>query len=375
MNTIVFTGGGTGGHIFPGLAVVDELRKKTVLNIVWIGSSRGMDRELVENHHVTFYGISTGKLRRYFSLSNLADMFRIVGGVFSSFFLLLKLKPVLVFSKGGFVSVPPCFAAKILRIPVITHECDFSPGLATRINARSASTILVSYEETRSAFPEKLRNRITVTGNPVRPVFYSASSEKGRSFLGCTGNDIPILFVQGGSLGARQVNDMVAGCLDKLCSRFIVVHQTGAQNADQMTVPENPLTRERYKPFTFIRSEMPDVLAAASVVVARSGANTVWQCAASGKPMILVPLEKGSSRGDQVENAAYFVSRGAAIMLTGTDATSEKLAETVLTFADNPDLREEMAAKSAVLGAVRPASVIADLVASKAEEALHGGDR
>ena len=375
MNTIVFTGGGTGGHIFPGLAVVDELRKKTALNIVWIGSSRGMDRELVENHHVTFYGISTGKLRRYFSLSNLADMFRIVGGVFSSFFLLLKLKPVLVFSKGGFVSVPPCFAAKILRIPVITHECDFSPGLATRINARSASTILVSYEETRSAFPEKLRNRITVTGNPVRPVFYSASSEKGRSFLGCAENDIPILFVQGGSLGARQVNDMVAGCLDKLCSRFIVVHQTGAQNADQMTLPENPLTRERYKPFTFIRSEMPDVLAAASVVVARSGANTVWECAASGKPMILVPLEKGSSRGDQVENAAYFVSRGAAIMLTGTDATAEKLAETVLTFADNPDLREEMAAKSAVLGAVRPASVIADLVASKAEEALHGGDR
>lgn len=362
MNPIVFTGGGTGGHIFPGLAVVDELRNKAASEIVWIGSSRGVDREIVEGHGVRFYGIPSGKLRRYFSWANLADLFRIIGGFFSAFVLLLKIKPVLLFSKGGFVSVPPCLAARILRIPVITHECDFSPGLATRINAKSASRIFVSYEATKNAFPVSIQSKITVTGNPVRPVFYSASAEKGRSFLGCAGNETPILFILGGSLGARQVNSLIAGCLDQLCSRYIVVHQTGPQNTDQTVQSTNPLTRERYKPFPFIRAEMPDVLAAASIVVARSGANTVWECAVAGKPMVLIPLEKGSSRGDQIENAQFFVSRGAAIMLTGADATPEKLSRVVIDLADNPRLFGDMSSNSASLGVTRPAALIADLI-------------
>jgi len=359
MSVIVFTGGGTGGHIFPGLAVADELRNTKGLEIVWIGASKGMDRRLVEGHGIRFYGIPTGKLRRYASFSNFVDLFRIAGGFFSALFILLKLRPVLVFSKGGFVSVPPCLAAGLLRIPVITHECDFSPGLATRINARSASEIFVSCEDTRDQFPERLRKRVSVTGNPVRPAFYSASAERGRAFLGCSENDTPILFVQGGSLGARQVNDLVSGCLDELCARFIVVHQTGEQNTDQIMRPENPVTRERYKPFPFIRAEMPDVLAASSLVLARSGANTVWECAAAGKPMVLVPLEKGSSRGDQVENARYFVSHGAAVMLSGADATPEKLLSLLDKLAANDRLRADMAANAAALGAGRPAALIA----------------
>jgi len=365
MNPTVFTGGGTGGHIFPGLAVIDELRASTGLEIVWIGASRGIDRELVEGNGVRFYGIPSGKLRRYFSFSNFVDIFRIASGFFAAFFLLLKLKPPLVFSKGGFVSVPPCLAARLLGIPVITHECDFSPGLATRINARLASEIYVSYEDTRLSFPEALRSRVTVTGNPVRPVFYGASAEKGRTFLGCVESDLPILFVQGGSLGARQVNALVAGCIDILCRDFIVVHQTGALNTDQIVRSDNPLVRERYKPFPFIRAEMPDVLAASSIVVARSGANTVWECAAAGKPMVLVPLEKGSSRGDQVENAHYFVSRGAAVMLTGADAVPEKLARTLSDLRSNKRLYADMASNSAALGASRPAAMIAKLLSGR----------
>jgi len=368
MNPIVFTGGGTGGHIFPGLAVIDELRTKTDREIVWIGASRGIDRELVEGAGVRFYGIPSGKLRRYFSFANAVDVFRILAGFIAAFFLLLRLKPAFVFSKGGFVSVPPCLAARFLRIPVITHECDFSPGLATRINARSASAIYVSYEDTRSAFPEHIRKRITVTGNPVRPVFYQASAETGREFLGCALSDLPILFVQGGSLGARQVNDLVALCLDTLCRDFIVVHQTGAQNTDQTVQSENPLTRERYKPFSFIRAEMPDVLAASSIVLARSGANTVWECAAAGKPMVLVPLEKGSSRGDQIENAQFFVSRGAAVMLTGADAAPEKLIRALSGLNADKKLYADMAANSAALGSVRPASLIAGLLAARLAE-------
>lgn len=366
MNTIVFAGGGTGGHIFPGLAVVDELLKiPGERRIVWIGSSSGMDRAIVEGHGVTFRGISTGKLRRYFSWRNFTDLFRIAGGFFSSLRILIELKPSLVFSKGGFVSVPPCLAARLLGIPVITHECDFSPGLATRINSRVASDILVSYEETVASFPERARSRITVTGNPVRPVFYSASAAKGRAFLGCSGNSLPILLVLGGSLGAKQVNDMVTLALESLCADFIVVHQTGKQNTSRDTSGDTALVRERYIPYTFIRDEMADVLASATLVIARSGANTVWECAAAGKPMILVPLEKGSSRGDQVENARYFVSHGAAIMLTGAEATSENLAQTVAGLIAHEKVIADMAFNSASLGEARPAARIAELVAER----------
>ena len=376
MNKIVFTGGGTGGHIFPGLAVVDELKRiNGARDIAWIGSSSGMDRSIVEGHGIPFYGIPTGKLRRYASWSNLTDMFRILAGFLASLRLLSKLKPALVFSKGGFVSVPPCLAARMLGIPVITHECDFSPGLATRINSRSAESILVSYDETKKAFPERMQKKIAVTGNPVRSVFYSASASKGRAFLGCADSDLPVLLVLGGSLGARQVNDMVLSSLEALCSRFIVVHQTGPENADQVAGEGIPFAPARYMAYPFIKAEMPDVLAAASLVVARSGANTVWECAAAGKPMILVPLEKGSSRGDQVENARYFVSRGAAVMLTGTEATGARLAETVMRLAGSDRLLADMASNSAALGASRPAELIASMVEKRAAEIERGKSR
>ena len=367
METIVFAGGGTGGHIFPGLAVVDELAKiPGERDVVWIGSATGMDRAIVEGHGVKFYGISTGKLRRYFSLRNFTDLARIARGFFTSLSILRKLKPTLVFSKGGFVSEPPCLAARVLGIPVITHECDFSPGLATRINSRVAEMILVSYEETVSAFPERLRARVTVTGNPVRPVFYGASEKRGRAFLGCDGTDTPILLVLGGSLGARQVNEIVYGALETLCGHFVVVHQTGAQNAatDAPNLPES--LKPGYKPYAFIRDEMADVLAAASIVVARSGANTVWECAAAGKPMVLIPLEKGSSRGDQVENARYFVSHGAALMLTGEEATAERLVNAVSGLVAHPEVISAMASNSRALGSARPAAEIARIVAARA---------
>jgi UDP-N-acetylglucosamine--N-acetylmuramyl-(pentapeptide) pyrophosphoryl-undecaprenol N-acetylglucosamine transferase len=268
-----------------------------------------------------------------------------------------------VFSKGGFVSVPPCLAARVLGIPVITHECDFSPGLATKINSRFASRVLVSYDKTVESFSGKIRDRVVVTGNPVRGAFYSASPERGRSFLGCE-KDLPVVMVQGGSLGARQVNDLIAGCVDELCSRCVVVHQTGEQNVDQVVRPRNPAFAGRYKSYPFIRAEMPDVLAAADIVIARSGANTVWECAATGKPMVLVPLEKGSSRGDQIENAQFFVSRDAAVMLSGPEANPERLVETVFAILDDEKKMREMSDNARSLGSTRPAETIAGIVDS-----------
>lgn len=365
MSVLIFTGGGSGGHIFPGLAIIDQFTANNQHEIIWIGSSSGIDRSLVEAHGTRFYGIPSGKLRRYFSFNNVFDIFKIFGGFFASIVILLKIKPALVFSKGGFVSVPPCLAARLLRIPVITHECDYSPGLATKINAMSASDIFVSYDETRDLFPKAYRSRITVTGNPVRAAFYSASSERGRTFLGWATSKTPILFIQGGSLGARQLNSLIASCIDTLCSDFLVVHQLGAMNVDQVISIKNTLLCDRYKAFPFIGSEMPDVLAAASIVIARSGANTVWECATVGKPMVLFPLDKGSSRGDQIENAQFFVSRGAAVMLTGADATPDNLLRTLGEIRGNSQLYADMAANSAALGKSNPAEVIANRIRDK----------
>ena len=369
----VFTGGGTGGHIYPGLAVVDELKAKHECTVYWLGSSRGMDRQLVEKSGSCdkFVGIPSGKLRRYFSLKTVADMFRIVAGCIKAFFVLLRLKPDFVFSKGGFVSVPPCFAAKLLSIPVYTHECDFSPGLATRLNTRCAKRIFVSYADTMKFFAESKRSSITVTGNPVRPVFYQADASIGAKFLGFSETEKPakpVLLVLGGSGGAKQINELVWQNLEFLCSHFIVVHQIGAsQKVEAFSADVQKLIDEKlYMPFQFIYQEMPHVLAFADAVFSRSGANTLWEAAVLKKPLLLLPLEGSGTRGDQVENADYFVKQNAACRLILKDRdTSEALKEAVLPFEDK-SFREKLSANVlAVLPEVPPAESIAQLLVSE----------
>jgi UDP-N-acetylglucosamine--N-acetylmuramyl-(pentapeptide) pyrophosphoryl-undecaprenol N-acetylglucosamine transferase len=228
--TVAFAGGGTGGHIYPGLAVADELRARAAadgreIRICWIGCSSGMDRMIVEKNTDAsgrksadeFYGIPAGKLRRYLSFRNFIDLFRIIGGFFASFAVLVRIRPAVLFSKGGFVSVPPCAAAALLRIPVYTHECDFTPGLATKLNSRNAEHILLSYKETELYLRSEYRKKAIVTGNPVRPVFYTADASRGLAFLGIAEKKKPVLLVLGGSSGARQINELVRENLDKLC--------------------------------------------------------------------------------------------------------------------------------------------------------------
>lgn len=370
-SNIVFTGGGTGGHIFPGLAVADELRQLCMeagkdCRIIWIGSSKGMDRSIIEKSGSvdTFYGIPTGKLRRYFSLENLVDVFKIIGGCIASFFLLLKLRPAVVFSKGGFVSVPPCLAAGLLKIPVFTHECDFSPGLATKLNSRVAKKVLLSYPETARYFGEKFKGRLEVTGNPVRPIFYNTDKEKGRRFLQLQEGK-PVLLVLGGSSGARQINNLVLENLSYLTEHFQVVHQTGGEKAhfDEAAIPQN--ISGTYKHYGFIYSEMPDVLACADLVLSRSGANSLWECAVLGKAMVLVPLCGSGTRGDQVENARFFVDSGVALSLVGDEADSQHLQEALNKMLDG-DFRSKCSAKALELGAKnRPAKTIAEIVFSE----------
>lgn len=372
---IAFTGGGTGGHIYPGLAVADQLRSlckekgNENCRILWIGSSSGMDKRIVEASGSAdlFYGIPAGKLRRYFSFKNIIDVFKIFGGFVKAFFILKKEKPSVLFSKGGFVSVPPCFAAKLLKIPVYTHECDFSPGLATKLNSKVAKGIFVSYQQTERFFGPENKAKVQVTGNPIRPAFYNASPEKGRIFLGLPSipqeQEKPLLVVIGGSSGAKQINQLVAETLDLLCQHFIVVHQTGEALAEgiENLAPAKGI----YKPYPFIYEEMPDVLAAADLVLSRAGANSIWECAVLQKPMILIPLCGAGTRGDQVENAKFFTSHQAALVLEGQEATKENLITLIDKLKTKEELEKLKRGAASLCQEIPPAQKIASLIYSE----------
>ncbi|GMO51295.1 MAG: undecaprenyldiphospho-muramoylpentapeptide beta-N-acetylglucosaminyltransferase [Termitinemataceae bacterium] len=364
--SIAFCGGGTGGHIYPGIAVIMNIRAAfnggQDIRIFWIGSDSGLDRTILEKAGIEFYGIKSGKLRRYFSLQNFFDIFKIIAGCFSALKILKREKVNFLFSKGGFVSVPPVIAASFLHIPVWTHESDFSPGLATKINARFADKICTAYEKTAMYFNAANRLKILLCGNPVRPVFYSASPSKGKEFIKSivekkNGNvnlfeQKKIILVLGGSQGAKEINDLIKRCIDDLSQNFFVVHQTGNEKID--------LAKKNYLSIQYIYEEMPDVLAAADLVIGRSGAGTVWESAAIGLPMILIPLCGSGTRGDQVENAKYFDDHGAAIMLLHPAA--KDLCEKATALLKDESKLQSMAQKSKEIGRLNGAKIIADAI-------------
>ncbi len=377
-NNIVITGGGTAGHIYPGIAVADEIKsicKNYNLQIFWIGCSKGMDRNIVEksmlikNHNgqsaiYAFKGIPSGKLRRYFSIKNFFDLFNIFFGFVKSFFILLKIKPAALFSKGGFVSVPPCIAAKLLGIPVYIHECDFTLGLANRINAKSAKTIFVSYEETKSKMATVYKNKTITTGNPIRPVFYNANKANGMSILELNEqNNKPILLVLGGSLGAKQINNLIYQNIEWICQNFTVIHQTGLVNNSNETEANLVDTYgTSYKPFSFIHQNMQDVLSCADVVLSRAGANSIWETAVLNKPMILIPLCGTGTRGDQVDNALYFESKNCAKVLIGENANSINLKDSLSYMLDNKNRSNMQEQLKLLVGQNMPAKTIAKTI-------------
>ena len=375
-NVVAFTGGGTGGHIYPGLAVAQELKSlakkdNKELKIYWIGCSKGMDGTIIgkaldvngEKIVDSFIGIPSGKLRRYFSFQNFTDLFRIIGGYFAARKALRKIKPVVLFSKGGFVSVPPCMAANHMEIPVYTHECDFTLGLANKINFMYAKTMFVSYEATKNRLSSGDQKRVIVTGNPVRDVFYSADENKGLEFLGIKEKTKPVLLVLGGSSGARQINELVVNNLEYLTQNYIVVHQTGLLNTDEnLSQQLQEKYRGMYKPYQFIYEQMPDVVAAADVILSRAGANSIWESAVMNKPMVLVPLCGNGTRGDQVDNARFFEEYGAAKVLVGEQATDENLKSALTEMLDEKVRAEYKENVKKLTGDKRPAEEIAKII-------------
>ncbi len=349
-NLIVFTGGGTGGHIYPGLAVVQALRSKGFSGkILWIGSTKELDRRIVEAEGLEYRGISSGKLRRSLSLQNLADVFKVVKGYFQARTILKELKPAFLFSKGGYVSVPPCRAAASLGIPYFTHESDVSPGLATRLNAGKAEKILLSWSEGARDFTDSWKSKTEIVGNPVRPSLLEGDAARAREELGIP-EKIPLILCLGGSQGSQQVNHLVESLRLVFAKRAFIVHQTGKELFE--SVPQ-PRRDDSYLALPYIGDQMRDLLAAAAVVMGRAGAGTVWESAALGKPMVLIPLAGSGTRGDQVENAAMAEKAGAGVSLMGEKAEAGFLVKVLETYLFDAAASEKARAAAFSLARIR----------------------
>ena len=359
---IAVTGGGTAGHIYPALSVLDALNSAagagSAYKVVWIGSKSGMERGIVTNpeagNSISYEAIPTGKLRRYASLKNIVDLFRIVAGFVRSLSILRKYRPVVVFAKGGYVSVPPVIAAKVLGIPIVCHESDIDPGLATRINGKFAGRILVAYESSRQYFSEDKQPKIFAVGVPIRDALMNASSEKGREYIG-TECRKPVLLVVGGSQGALQLNEFVELHIDELCESWHVVHQTGPRW-------ERTIVHENYRAFTYLGAEYGDVLSAADCVLCRSGATTVWEAAVLEKAMVLVPLGLETSRGDQIRNARYFGERNAAVVIDEPEGDLSGGMEMLSRLAGDENERQRLGREAKKLVRTDSAERIAEFI-------------
>lgn len=320
MKKIVLTGGGTAGHVTPNIALLPKL-KEMGYEVHYIGSYDGMEKRLMADFDVPYYGIATGKFRRYFDIKNFTDPFRVLKGLSEARKIIKKIAPDVVFSKGGFVSVPVVRAAASLGIPCIIHESDMTPGLANKICIPVATKVCCNFPETLSNLPAE---KAILTGSPIRSELATGNRIAGLNLCGFTANK-PVIMVVGGSLGAASVNKVVRQALPKLLENFQVVHICGREKIDNLL-----LNVQGYKQFEYLKSEMKDIFAMADVVISRAGANAICELLALKKPNLLIPLPAGSSRGDQILNAASFESQGFSMVIDEDILTDNLLADKVM---------------------------------------------
>jgi len=316
---IVLTGGGTAGHVTPNIALLPSL-KEHGYEILYIGSYEGMEKKLIEKAGIPYVGISSGKLRRYLSAKNLTDPFRVVKGYREAHKILKENRPDIVFSKGGFVSVPVVLAAHSMHIPVIIHESDMTPGLANKICIHSAARICCNFPETMKLIP---REKAVLTGSPIRAELLSGSRERGYEITKFP-KEKPVLLVIGGSLGSVTVNKSVRECLSDLLKEFSVIHICGKGNLDTSLAGT-----DRYLQYEFVADDLKDLFALSDLMISRAGANAICEILALRKPNVLIPLSASASRGDQILNAASYEKQGFSYVLEEEQLTRETLLDAV----------------------------------------------
>ena len=325
MKRIVLTGGGTAGHVTPNIALIPSLVQQGY-EIQYIGSYDGIEKKLIEELGIPYHGIASGKLRRYFDLKNFSDPFRVINGYFQAKKLLRELKPDIIFSKGGFVTVPVVQAAKRLHIPVIIHESDMTPGLANRLAIPAATKVCCNFPETVSCLP---KGKAVLTGSPIREQLHRGNRLRALNFCGFTAQK-PVLLVIGGSLGSVAVNNAIRGILPELLKSFQIVHLCGKGNLDE-TLTGTP----GYVQYEYIQEELADLFSLADVVVSRAGANAICELLDLRKPMLLIPLSAAASRGDQILNARSFRKQGFCEMLEEENITPDLLLSSILDLYKN----------------------------------------
>lgn len=317
--SILFTGGGTAGHVIVNLALIPYFQRKG-WQIGYIGSKTGIERELIAQvPNVTYYPISTGKLRRYMSMENLKDPFKVLKGTLDAWRIIGKTKPDIIFSKGGFVSVPVIIAARFRRVPTIIHESDYTPGLANKLATPFAKKVLTTFPETLNYLPHK---KATYIGAVIREELFQGDEQIGYQFTNLK-RDKPIILVMGGSIGSQKINEVVRENLDKLLPSFQIIHICGKGNVD------NSIQREGYVQFEYVNEQLKDIFAITDYVISRAGANAIFEFLALRIPMLLIPLSLAASRGDQIDNAKSFRKNGYAHVLHEEDMDADTFLQAV----------------------------------------------
>lgn len=343
MKKIVLTGGGTAGHVTPNLALLPSL-KAAGYEITYMGSYDGIEKKLIGDFDIPYVGISTGKFRRYFDPKNFTDPFRVIKGFSEAKKFLKQYKPDVVFSKGGFVSVPVVRAAAVLGIPCVIHESDMTPGLANKLCIPVAKKVCCNFPETLKLLPE---NKAVLTGSPIRAELSQGNKLAGLDMCGFSANK-PVIMVIGGSLGAANVNKAVREALPKLLKDFQVVHLCGKDKVDNLL-----LNTPGYKQFEYIKAELKDLFAMADIVISRAGANAICELLALKKPNILIPLPAASSRGDQLLNAKSFEAQGFSIVIDEDDLTTDLLVDRVFELYCNRQNYHDAMSRSGQMDSIR----------------------
>lgn len=355
MKKIIMTGGGTAGHVTPNIALMPAL-KEAGFDIEYIGSINGMEKGLIEATGTPYHGISSGKLRRYFDWKNFSDPFRVLKGYGQAVSLMKKIKPDVVFSKGGFVSVPVVLAAKHCHIPAIIHESDITPGLANKIAIKGAKKVCCNFPETMKYLPA---DRAVLTGSPIRRELFSGNAENAIRLCNFKDHSKPVLLIIGGSLGSKIVNEAVRKVLPELLEKFYVIHLCGKGNLD------NSLSGTiGYAQFEYASSELTDMFALADMAISRAGANSICELLALHKPNILIPLSAAASRGDQVLNANSFKKQGFSYVLEEEHLTAESLLKAVQEVYDNRQKYIDAMAQSGQMDSI---GTIVDLIKTEAK--------
>lgn len=378
---LLITGGGTGGHTYPALTTLSAVQRRQVPHdVLWVGTASGLEARITTEHGIPFKAITTGKLRRRPNLrelgTNVADVFRIPVGVFQAIGHAARFLPDVVLSTGGYVAVPIGVAAKLIRRPLVMHEQTTVVGLANRILARLATRIALSHESSLDHLPASVRDRAVVTGNPIRPELLQGDRAAAYDLFGLT-FEVPLIYVTGGAQGSKQINTLIAEILPRLLPHAQVVHQCGPAWIDQMRAIElPPELAERYHPLPYVGAELPDLYAAADVVISRSGAGTVSELTAIGKPSVLIPLIP-TGGDEQRKNAGYLVSAGAARALLEPRPTAELLLAELMPLLADPALLASMGDAARELGRADAAEALCDVLleAARVDGAAVQGSR